>query len=148
MIMKNLIKYCFIAFLFFTNIACAQKGYYMDKDFRIIKYQSDVISYLIQEQQIQPKSIPVKMADYSGKLFIRKCLDIYKDKANSILLVQFGSLADHADKYWGLLSSQNKFFFYKVDDPEFLKLIKANDSITVATIAAYIRQATLGQEGE
>ena len=146
--MTNSIKYFFIAFLFFTNIACAQQGYYVDKDSRIIKYHSEVISFLIQEKQIHPKSMSVKAAHYTGKIFIKKCLDIYKDKTNSILLVQFGSLADHADKYWGLLSKKNKFFFYKVADPEFLKFTKSNDSLTVTTISAYIKQATLGQEGE
>ncbi len=143
--MENSIKYFFVAFMLFTNIACAQKGYYVDKDYRILKYQSEIINFLIQEKQIPTEKGSIKAADYTGKIFVKKCLDVYRSNANNILLIQFGSLADHADRYWGLLSSESKFFFYKIDDPEFLKLIKANDPLTVTTVAAYIKQDTLDQ---
>lgn len=136
-------KLCFIAFLFFTNLAYAQKGYYVDKDSRINKYQNDIIGFLIQERQINTQKTPMKVTDYAGKIYIKKRLEIFGDQGNSVLLIQFGSLADHADKYWGLLSSYTKVFFYKVNDPKFLYLNNTNDSLTVNTISAYIKQATL-----
>ncbi|WP_316823042.1 hypothetical protein [Pedobacter gandavensis] len=143
--MEKLIKYIFVFLLLSGNLAFAQKGYYVDKDHRILKFQKEIIKFLIQEKQISVEKLPIKVADYSGKIFINKCVDIFRGKANNILLIQFGSLADHTDKYWGLLSNKKEFLFYDMADPEFLKLIKINDPVIVATITAYIKESTLDQ---
>lgn len=141
----NLIKLFFIICMLSSNVALAQEGYYVDKDPRILKFQDDIINFLKQEKQIIVEEGSSRKADYSGKIFIHKCVDIFRAKGNDILLIHFGSLGDHCDKFWGLLSKQEMFLFYNIDDPDFLKFKKVNDPVIVTTITTYIKESTLDQ---
>ncbi|WP_316838573.1 hypothetical protein [Pedobacter gandavensis] len=143
--MGRLIKCMFIVFVLSTNVAFAQKGYNVDKDHRILKFQNEIINFLIQEKQISIEKSPIKMADYSGQIFIKKHVDIYGAKVGDVLLIQFGSLGDHIDKYWGLINRRKMFLFYSIDDPEFFKLTKETDPLVVATITAYIQKSALDE---
>jgi len=140
--MRNLIIFIGIICLFFSTPAYAQKGQYVEKDYRILKYEKGIIQLLIKEKQIPEIGSPFKIEDYEQKLFVKKCLEIYLDKPNNILLVRFGSLSDHNDKYWGVLSHKKAFLFYGTSDKDFLALKKLYAPRTVALISFYIKQIT------
>lgn len=140
--MRNLNIFIGIICLFFSTRVYAQKGQYVEKDYRILKYEKGIVQLLIKEKQITETGSPFKIEDYEQKLFVKKCLEIYLGNSSDILLVRFGSLSDHNDKYWGVLSSQKAFLFYGTNDKDFLALKKVGAPRTVALISFYIKQIT------
>lgn len=106
MTIQNIMIIFFSSFLYFS--AHGQEGYYVEKDYRIQKYQYSIVEYLIERKQFTSNNVLFSIRDYQGKMYVRKKLEIFDDK---ILVVQFGSLGDHSDRFWGILGENEKFFF-------------------------------------
>ena len=54
--MNRRIKIMFkILFYLFISVGYGQKGFYVDKDYRIKKYQSDMIKFLIDDKWLEKK---------------------------------------------------------------------------------------------
>jgi hypothetical protein len=99
----------------FISTSYGQKGFYVDKDYRIKKYQSDMIKFLIDDKWLEKKEIgEIIISNYSGSLGVSKCIEIFpvEPQKTKVLLVRFYSLGSHALNYWGLLEDDNKFLFY------------------------------------
>lgn len=113
---KQRVKLILEIFIFLSiSASYSQKGFYVDKDSRIKKYQSDMITFLIENKWLQKKEKgEIIISNYSGSMGVTKCLEIFpiEPKNNKVLLVRFYSLGSHALNYWGLLENDNKFFFY------------------------------------
>jgi hypothetical protein len=111
--MKKLIISISLFFLIFC--VYGQKGYYVDKDYRIKKYQKEMIKVLIDDQWLVKKENgEIIIKNYSGSMGITKCMEVFpvKPEKNNILLVRFYSLGSHALNYWGFLEKDKRYFFY------------------------------------
>ncbi|SFN61147.1 hypothetical protein SAMN05444143_1392 [Flavobacterium succinicans] len=131
--------------LFFVSFVYSQEGYRVDKDYRIKKYQEEMISFLINENQfgteIKKKTKLIK--DYSNLMSIQKCLEVFlvEPKENQILLVLFYSFGSGANKYWGILEKDNKYFFYYDEKDKFQieAYLKKYDIKTQKIILDYVK---------
>ena len=115
----------------------------MDKDYRIAKFEGDIVQYLIKKGNLNVKT-PFNIRDYKVKIIVRKYLEIYSDTTKTkLLLIRFSTSSDHSSKFWGILSDKAKYFFYDPDDtgePDLLIFKKKYDPATVATINFYCYQ--------
>lgn len=104
---------CVLCFGFLGTFAYAQQDYNEGKDFRLKKYQTEIINFLFENEQFGNKNLRIK--DYSQMIFVFKTIEIFpwsaKPKKPSVLLVAFGSTSSHANTYWALLESDRKFLF-------------------------------------
>lgn len=103
------------ALFFFMSILYGQKVNYIDKDYRIKKYQKEMIKYLIEHNQFgTKKNNVIKINEYAGKIGIIKVMEIFpiSPEKNNILLVRFFSLSSHASNYWGILEENSNYLFY------------------------------------
>ena len=134
-----------ISIFFFVCItAYSQEGYYVDKDYRIKKYQKEMIKFLVENKWLSKKEkSEIIVGNYSGNMGITKCIEVFpiKPEKNSVLLVRFYSLGSHAVNYWGLLEKDNKFFFY-YDDKNLSKIedyLKKYNERTQIIILSYVK---------
>lgn len=124
--------------------AIAQRGYAVAKDYRIAKFEKDIILYLIQEKQVMDIKTPFNIEDYKFQVMAWKCLEVYADTSSkNLLLIGFSTSADHGDKFWGILADGEKYFFYNTNDPGFLTFKKSHDLDKVAIIKFYCDQSAL-----
>ena len=142
------IGFLFLIFYFSLSVAFCQKGYYISKDYRIKKYEKEIVRILITDNQL-PDNQPFKLDYYQGRIFIQKCLEIFPTSGlNGILIIKFGSLGDHSNRYFGILNDHEKLLMpYKFDDDNLTTFLKHCDSKTRAIIINYI-QLTLKAEME
>ncbi|WP_343617888.1 hypothetical protein [Flavobacterium sp.] len=117
---------------------------YVDRDYRIKKYQKDMIEYLIENNQFGTKSSRgIKVSEYVGKIGIVKIMEIFpiSPEKNNILLVRFFSLSSHANNYWGILETNSKFLFYfnKKNNFEVDKYLERYNLKTQKIILNYIK---------
>lgn len=127
-------------FLFIlTNLSYGQIGYLESKDYRFVKSADSIISFLISKRQFDVNKIPFKTGDYIPKIFVDKNLELFVDSSKSILLIQFGSMSNDANRFWGLFDSERFCFFLKTKDPNFQSFIKQYDSRIDAVITSYIK---------
>jgi hypothetical protein len=138
--MKKVWIYLIVILLFLPILSFGQEGFLVDKDYRIAKYEDTVIEFLIKKQQFDVNKMPFKTSDYEGKIYVRKCLEIYVDSSKSVLLAQFGSLGSPTEEYWALLTSEHFFFFRKMNDLEFQRFTRQYDSKATAVVTTYIKQ--------
>lgn len=114
--MRQRTKLILEIFIFlYISVSYGQKGFYVDKDYRIKKYQSDMIKFLIDDKWLEKKEKgEIIISNYSGSMGATKCLEIFpiEPKKTKVLLVRFYSLGSHALNYWGLLENDSKFLFY------------------------------------
>lgn len=114
--MRQRAKLIFEIFIFlFVSNSYSQRGFYVDKDYRIKKYQSDMIKFLIEDKWLEKKeNDKIIISNYSDSMGVTKCIEIFpvEPKKSKVLLVRFYSLGSHALNYWGLLENHNKFLFY------------------------------------
>lgn len=97
-----------LIYIIITPPLYAQKGYYVQKDLRIKRNQKHMVDFLLAHHQFGVNSSSLKMDEYYGKMYVQKELEVFKD---NFLLVSFGSLADHGEKYWGVLTSKDYLLF-------------------------------------
>ncbi|KAF2508031.1 hypothetical protein EYY60_18995 [Flavobacterium zhairuonense] len=98
-----------------TSALYSQKGFRVDKDYRIKKYQKEIIQFLIDHNQFGVNDIKAKslIKKYSNNIGISKCIEVFSSKPErSFLLVRFYSFGSGADNYWGILEKNNKHLFY------------------------------------
>ncbi|WP_278034812.1 hypothetical protein [Flavobacterium nitratireducens] len=109
-------RYFFILlFVLISSVGFSQKGFYVQKDSRIKKYQKDMILFLIEDKLLEKKETgKIDVDNYSGSMGVAKYLEIFPVEPNrdKVLLVRFYSLGSHALSYWGLLENKSKFLFY------------------------------------
>lgn len=98
----------------------SQQGYYVDKDPRIKKYQPEMVDFLTKNHQFGGTG-PGNRKENFMSMFVYKTIELFpwcdKPDRPSILLVKFGSLADHGTDYWGLLEANSKLFFLNTEKP-------------------------------
>lgn len=112
----NKSRYFFILlFVLISSVGFSQKGFYVQKDSRIKKYQKDMILFLIEDKWLEKKETgKIDVDNYSGSMGVAKCLEIFPEEPsrNKVLLVRFYPLGSHALSYWGLLENKSKFLFF------------------------------------
>ncbi|MTH14849.1 hypothetical protein [Flavobacterium sp. LC2016-01] len=136
-----------ISILFFsisTSFIYSQKGFRVDKDYRIKKYQEEMIQFLIDHNQFGTKDETKKslIKKYSNAIGTTKCIEIFSNKSeDSILLVRFYSLGSGADDYWGILEKNNKHLFYynKKDIASVIDYIKKYDTKNQKILLDYLK---------
>lgn len=104
-----------ISLFFFIFCVHSQKGYYVDKDYRIKKYQKGMIQVLIDDHWLEKKEKgEIFLRNYFGSMGVTKCIEVFpvKPEKYNVLLVRFYSLGSHALNYWGFLEKDSKYFFY------------------------------------
>lgn len=106
-----------LSFLLFFLISCGycQEGHYVDKDYRIKKYQKEMIKVLIDNKWFEKREKgDVIIKNYSGDMGVTKCIEVFsiEPQNNNILLVRFYSLGTHAINYWGFIAKNCSYFFY------------------------------------
>jgi hypothetical protein len=135
---------CIVLWLISIDAAFAQNGAFLDRDYRIAKYEKDIILYLIKEKQVMDIKTPFNIEDYKSQIRVWKCLEIYSnDTTKNLLLIGFSTSADHSDRFWGVLTSKSKYFFYDIDDTteaELSMFKKTYNPVTAATILFYCYQ--------
>lgn len=119
--MKNFKTILSLIFLILiASSAYSQQGYYVDKDARIKKYQSEMVDFLAENHQFGSTRTSESKENFM-RMFVYKTLELFplsdKPEMPSILLVKFGSLGDHATHYWGILETGSKLFFLNIDSP-------------------------------
>lgn len=119
----------FSLFLLSYTCACGQDGYYVDKDHRIKAYQESMIGFLVAKKQFTSNQTPFRIEDYQSKMYVRKELEIFSD---SLLVVRFGSLGDHADKFWGVLGEKDKLLLIYDRESE-IRLVEFLDKYSPLT---------------
>jgi hypothetical protein len=113
--MRNINSTLIITLLFFLSNTYGQKGFYVDKDYRIKKYQKEIVEVLIAEKWLEKKEKGEIIIDnYSGSIGVTKCIEVFpiSPEKNNVLLVRFFSLGSHALNYWGILEENCKYLFY------------------------------------
>lgn len=130
--------------LIFSFNTYSQKGFSVDKDYRIKKYQKEIIQFLIDDNQfgVRKEALPIK--NYLDKIGIKKCIEIFLNDEN-ILLVRFYSLGSGANNYWGILKKSNKYLFY-YNEKDFISLetyLKKHDFKTQKIILEYLKTYTI-----
>lgn len=105
-----------LAFFIIGSILYSQKGFSVDKDYRIKRYQKEMIQFLIDNNQFGVKTNTKEtslISNYSNVTGISKCIEVFQNQPEfDILLVRFYSFASGADNFWGILESNNKYLFY------------------------------------
>ncbi len=124
----------------------SQKGFGVDKDYRIKKYQKEIIQFLIDYNQfgIKKEALPIK--HYQNAIGVKKCIDIFPNEKNkNILLVRFYSLGSGANNYWGILEKSNKYLFYysEKDSGSLVTYLKKYDFKTQKIILEYLKTYTI-----
>ena len=104
--MKTLLSF---GIFFLCTSIYSQKGFYVDKDERIEKYQKDMISFLIEKKDLKINGTEIDINNFSGSMQVLKCIEVYpfKKDSNSVLLVRFCRLGSHHELYWGILEKDN-----------------------------------------
>lgn len=136
----NLIFTIFI-FLFITTVY-GQKGFDVDKEYRIEKYQIEMIKYLIDNNWLEKQEKgKIIISNYSSSIGIRKYLEIFPTEQNKVLIVRFYSLGSHALNYWGILEKDNYLFFYydEKNEIEIAEKLKKYDEKTTRIILSSIK---------
>jgi len=137
---KNIIFTMFI-FLIMT-MSYGQKEFDVDKDFRIEKYQSEMIKYLIENNWLEKQEKgEIIISNYSSSMGIRKYIEVFPIGQNKVLLVRFYSLGSHALNYWGILEKDNSLFFYydEKHEIEVVEKLKKYDENTKKIILSSIK---------
>lgn len=129
-----------LALLFFLEKASAQTGYYVEKDHRIARYEKNIIHFLIRAKQLDEVGKVFKLNDYEGQIFVKKEIEIYRGQPQGMLIIQFGTLADHANYYWGILRSKESFLFLNTDDLEFKRFANSHEKKIAELLEFYIKQ--------
>ena len=123
------------------NTVFGQQGNFVAKDYRIDKFEKDIIVYLIKNKQVLNVKTPFKVEDYKLQIVVSKQLEFFSDTFDkNLLLIKFSTSADHGDIFWGLLSNEEKCFFSDTKDPVFLKFKKEHDLIQLKIIAFFCNQ--------
>ena len=109
---KLILRFFIFLFISFTY---GQKGFRVDKDYRIKKYQKEMIQFLIDHNQfgkdIKTRNSLVK--NYSNLIGITKCIEVFNSEPKfEVLLVRFYSFGSGADDFWGILEKDNNYLFY------------------------------------
>lgn len=136
----NLIFTIFIFIIITTSYG--QKGFDVDKDFRIEKYQSEMIKYLIDNSWLEKQEKgKIIISNYSSSMGIRKYIEVFPTGQNKVLLVRFYSLGSHALNYWGILEKDNSLFFYydEKHEIEIAEKLKKYDEKTIKIILSSIK---------
>ncbi len=134
-----------ICFFFFVSIIYSQEGFRVDKDYRIKKYQKDMIKFLIGNNQFGAEDLKdiILIKNYSGNMGVTKGIEVFSDepKRNKVLLVRFYSFGTGAENYWGILEKDYKYFFY-YDQKNTLKIenyLKKYDVKTQKILLDYVK---------
>lgn len=109
-------------FIGFNTLGYSQKGYHVDKDCRIKKYQPEMVDFLISEKWIEDNDEVHHKKDNFLSMFAYKTIEIFTwsgtPKKSGILLVKFGVIGDDIPHYWALLESNSKLFFLNTEIPD------------------------------
>lgn len=128
-----------IGTLHFSRIAFGQTGYYVSKDYRIKKHQKSIVEFLIVNKQFTINKTPFQVRNYEGKMFVSKEIELFHQ---NILVVRFGSLGDHADQYWGVLTKDTYILMdieKEADKKRLSVFLNDYDLQTKTTICTYIK---------
>lgn len=122
----------------------SQKGFRVDKDYRIKKYQKEIIQFLIDHNQlgVDDKTSKLLIRKYSNNIGISKCIEVFSSKPEkSVLLVRFYSFGSGADNYWGILEKNNKYLFYynEKDISSIVEYTKEYDIKNQKTLLDYLK---------
>ncbi len=109
-------KFIFILIFILPITLYAQSGYYISKDRRVDRTKDDIIRFLVEKKEL---SGATSLSSYYPKVYINKELE-FTNNCNNALIVKFGSLGDHAQEYWGVISS--------IKNKESIYIIKNNES--------------------
>lgn len=94
--------------MYMVSLFGYSQGFYIDKDVRIHNIQKDVVGFLIKQKEIDSvKKRPYDAPEYLGSIYIAKQMDFYS-RCDNVLLIRFGSLGDHANSYWGVITKVNR----------------------------------------
>lgn len=99
----------------FVTVIYSQEGAYVDKDYRIKKYQKEMIKILIDNQWLEKKEKgEIIIKNYTGNMGVTKCIEVFPInlKKNKVLLVRFYAFGSGAESYWGILEKDSKLLFY------------------------------------
>lgn len=125
-------------FLLINKVSHAQEGYFVDKDKRIAKFQTEILKFLIVEKQFFGVQSSISFDKLKELMVVRKCLEVYSDSTNvNILLIRFKDSSDHGSRFWGILTNNEKFFFYDTKDVSFLDFKKRYSSSTISIVNFY-----------
>jgi len=142
---RRLIVWSCLAILtiFLLTDASAQSKLTGDDDYRITKFEGDIIQYVVTGSDRNSKT-PFNIKDFESKISVWKCLELYSDTSNTrLLLIRFGLSGDDVPVFWGILTDKEKYLFSNPDDTtefEALKFRKKYDKLTVSTVLFYCYQ--------
>jgi hypothetical protein len=134
-----------LSFFFVISVIYSQEGFNVDKDYRIKKYQKDMIKFLIDDNQFGTEEIKgaILIKNYSGSMGITKCIEVFpvEPKENKILLVRFFSFGTGAESYWGILEKDSKYLFYynEKDISKIKNYLKKYDTKTQQILLDYVK---------
>ncbi|GEL11173.1 hypothetical protein SAMN05192550_1985 [Flavobacterium glycines] len=142
--MRNINSILVITLLFFVASIYGQKGFYVDKDYRIEKYQKEIIKVLIDGQWLEKKEKgEIIINNYSGSMGVTKCIEVFatQPKKDNVLLVRFYSLGSHALNYWGILEKESNYLFYydEKDKSKIEDYLKKYDVKTQKILLDYVK---------
>lgn len=142
--MRNINSILIINLLFFVSSIYGQKGFYVDKDYRIEKYQKEIIKVLIDGQWLEKKEKgEIIIKNYSGSIGVTKCIEVFpiQPEKNNVLLVRFYSLGSHALNYWGILEKDSNYLFYydEKDKSKIEDYLKKYDVKTQKILLDYVK---------
>ncbi|RTZ06097.1 hypothetical protein EKM05_12665 [Flavobacterium sp. GSP27] len=142
--MRNINSILIINLLFFVSSIYGQKGFYVDKDYRIEKYQKEIIKVLIDGQWLEKKEKgEIIIKNYSGSMGVIKCIEVFpiQLEKNNVLLVRFYSLGSHALNYWGILEKDCNYLFYydEKDKSKIEDYLKKYDVKTQKILLDYVK---------
>lgn len=132
--MKIILFYIVIS-IFCACSASAQQGIFVPKDYRIAKFELNILQFLISKKQLGAEKSPVKLENFQGRFMVMKCIEIFsQDTTSNLLLIRFRATSDHGDVYWGIVSNNEKYFFYSLKDLDFEAFKRKNpdQSITIS----------------
>lgn len=123
-----------VLLLIITSKLYSQEGYYVDKDYRIKKYQLNMVRFLVQKELFSDNNLSLRQQFNS--MFVYKAIDLFPWTTNkskpSILIVKFGVLGDDIPQFWAILENNSRFFFANtvVPNRELATYIEKYDKVT------------------
>ncbi len=132
------------SFLISSPVLYSQNRLKVDKDYRIKKYQKEMIQFLIDHNQFGVKNEKENslIKQYSNAVGITKCIEVFQTESNkNILLVRFYSFGSGADNFWGILENDNRYLFYYNEKviSETSDYLKKYDVKTQKTLLDYLK---------
>lgn len=123
-----------------SNKCLAQKGILVDKDDRIAVLETQLLNYLKNNGEFTDVS-KFSFDAFKDRMIVKKRIEFFSQESYSqdLLVIRFQATSDHGNVYWGILKGNEHYFYYDLNDKQFLTFKKKEKLAMVKLIEDYCR---------